>query len=155
MSKLNIEVKYSALYRPQAIGMLERQHQGLKNSLKAALLDMADTHQSKWLDFLPFVLLGRRVAYQPDMKASASEMTFGKNVTIPGELLTEPDDIEGVQAFQNLLDKVKQKTNVETKQPSRHNSPEKPLPDIPVGVSHVYTRQHHQSGPQPNFEGPF
>ena len=64
MDKLNIEVKYSALYRPQSIGMLERQHQGLKHSLKAALLDMGETHQSKWLDFLPFVLLGRRVAFQ-------------------------------------------------------------------------------------------
>ena len=61
LSKLNIDVKYSALYRPQSVGMLERQHQGLKNSLKAALIDMGDTHQSKWLDFLPFVLLGRRV----------------------------------------------------------------------------------------------
>ena len=47
MDKLNIEVKYSALYRPQSIGMLERQHQGLKNSLKAALLDMGTTHQEK------------------------------------------------------------------------------------------------------------
>ena len=34
LEKLNITVKYSALYRPQAIGMLERQHQILKNSLK-------------------------------------------------------------------------------------------------------------------------
>ena len=84
MSKLNIEVKYSALYRPQAIGMLERQHRGLKDSLKAALIDMGETHQDKWLDFLPFVLLGRRVAHQPDIGASASEMVFGKNVAIPG-----------------------------------------------------------------------
>ena len=36
LDKLNIKVQYSALYRPESIGMLERQHQGLKNSLKAA-----------------------------------------------------------------------------------------------------------------------
>ena len=29
MSKLNIDVKYSALYRPQSIGLLERQHRSL------------------------------------------------------------------------------------------------------------------------------
>ena len=155
MGKLNIKVQYSALYRPQSIGMLERQHQGLKNSLKAALIDMGEVHQDKWLDFLPFVLLGRRVAYQPDMGASASEMMFGKNVCIPGELLKEPDDIEGIQNFQNLLKKVRHSTDLGTKQPSRHNLPERPLPDIPLDVTHVYTRQHHQQGLQSNFEGPF
>ena len=155
LEKLNIDVKYSALYRPQSIGMLERQHQGLKNSLKAALIDMGELHQEKWMDFLPFVLLGRRVAFQPDMGASASQMTFGKNVTIPGELLCEPDDIEGIQSFQNLLEKVRHKTNNEVTQPSRHSLPEKPLPEIPVEVTHVYTKQHHQTGLQPNFEGPF
>ena len=57
MEKLNIDVKYSALYRPQSIGMLERQHRGLKDSLRAALEDMGQQHQDKWLDFLPWVLL--------------------------------------------------------------------------------------------------
>ena len=143
MSKLNIDVKYSALYRPQSIGMLERQHLGLKSSLKAALIDMAETHQNRWLDFLPFVLLGRRVAYQPDLGASASEMTFGKNVSIPGELLCDPD--EGTQSFQQILDIVRKKTNSPAVQPSNHAAPEKSLPPIPFEVTHVYTRQHHPS----------
>ena len=73
MSKLHIDVKYSALYRPQAIGLLERQHRCLKDSLKAAINDMTDKHQHKWLDHLPFVLLGRKVAVQPDIGASSSK----------------------------------------------------------------------------------
>ena len=133
--------------------MLERQHLGLKNSLKAALIDMGETHQSRCFDFLPFVLLGRRVAYQPDLGASASEMTFGKNVSIPGELLSDPD--EGSQSFQQLLDLVRKKTATTAIQPSRHSSPEGPLPPIPIDVTHVYTRQHHQTGLLPSFEGPF
>ena len=92
MKKLNVDVKYSASYRPESVGMLERQHQGLKNSLKAALIDMGEVHQERWYDFLPFVLLGKRVAYQPDLGASASELTFGKNVTIPGQLLLDPEE---------------------------------------------------------------
>ena len=58
MDKLNIEVKYSASYRPESIGMLERQHRSLKdsikaaivdveNSLKSSLLEMAEKHQNK------------------------------------------------------------------------------------------------------------
>ena len=58
MAKLNVNIKYSALYRPQAMGMIERQHRSLKDSLKAAINDLADKHQNKWLDFLPFVVLG-------------------------------------------------------------------------------------------------
>ena len=47
LKKLNVKVTYSALYRPQSIGMLERQHRGLKDSLKAALIDMGELHQEK------------------------------------------------------------------------------------------------------------
>ena len=155
MDRLNIEVKYSALYRPESIGMLERQHQGIKNSLKAALIDMGETHQDRWLDFLPFVLLGRRVAYQPDLGASASELTFGKNVTIPGEILQEPDSSSDISSVKELLSSIKQKTDRQSVQPSRHSLPEPAFPHIPDTVTHVYTKQHQKTGLQAAFEGPF
>ena len=75
MEKLNIEVKYSALYRPQSIGMLERQHQSLKSSLKAALIDMGDTYQDKWLNFLPFVLLLTNPTSEPLLLKCVLEKT--------------------------------------------------------------------------------
>ena len=103
MSKLNINVKYSALYRPQSIGMLERQHRGLKDSLKAALVDMGEKHNNRWIDHLPFVLLGRRVALQPDIGVSASEMTFGMNVRIPGQLLHDPGNLPEGPELHNIL----------------------------------------------------
>ena len=77
MKKLHIDVKYSALYRPQSIGMLERQHRDIKTSLKASIEQMVGKHQNKWLDHLPFILLGKRVSLQPDLGASPSELTFG------------------------------------------------------------------------------
>ena len=92
LDKLHIEVKYSALYRPQSVGLLERQHKSIKDSLKACLVEMGEKHQDRWLDHLPFVLLGRRVAYQPDLGASASEMVYGTNVRIPGQLLHDPGE---------------------------------------------------------------
>ena len=152
MSKLNIDVKYSALYRPESIGMLERQHRGLKDSLKSALIQMGDKHQQYWLDHLPFVLLGRRAAFQPDLGASASELTFGKKVTLPGQILADPDTTTDLQ---ELLQQVRLNTNNKAMQPSRHSPPERQLPDIPTDVTHAYTRQHQKIGLQPNFEGPF
>ena len=62
MAKLNVDIKYSALYRPESQGMLERQHRDMKESLKASIQDMVDKHQNKWMDHLPFVLLGKRVS---------------------------------------------------------------------------------------------
>ena len=40
-------------------------------------------------------------------------------------------------------------------QPSRHCPPESSMPSIAEEVTHVYTRQHHQTGLLPSFEGPF
>ena len=114
---------------------------------------MGDTHQERWLDHLPFVLLGRRVAFQPDLGASASELTFGKNVMVPGQLLSDPEKTE--DKLEDLLQQVRLATNNKAMQTSRHNPPEKPLSDIPDGVTHAYTRQHQTTRLQPNFEGPF
>ena len=155
LAKLNIEVRYSALYRPQSIGLLERQHRPLKDGLKAAIEDMTEKHQDKWLDFLPFILLGRRVALQPDIKASASELTFGMNMRIPGQILYDPGDLPDGPTLHGILSDVRNKTNKTAVQTSNHGAPEKVLPAIPNNVTHVYTRQHKTTGLQCPFEGPF
>ena len=155
MSKLNIEVKYSALYRPQAIGLLERQHRSIKDSLKSAIVDLGDTYQDKWLDFLPFTLLGRRNAHQPDLGASSSEYTFGTKVKIPGQLLTDPEDIPPGPRLHQLLENVRKATSNPAVPTSSHNEPEKSLKSIPLDVKYVYTRQHHTKGLQAPYEGPF
>ena len=155
MDKMHIEVKYSALYRPESIGMLERQHRSIKDSLKAAIVDMGAKYQDQWMDYLPFVLLGRRTAWQPDIGASSSEMVFGTNVRIPGQILHPPGEIEDTIALKNLLQDVKAKTNRPAIQPSNHSKPEKVFKDIPLEVTHVYTRQHKKSGLESPFEGPF
>ena len=55
---LGIKVIFTPRYRPQANSAIERQHQSIKNSLKAALLEMGDKHREKWSDILPWVLMG-------------------------------------------------------------------------------------------------
>ena len=155
LDKLHIEVKYSALYRPQSVGLLERQHKSIKDSLKACLVEMGEKHQDRWLDHLPFVLLGRRVAYQPDLGASASEMVYGTNVRIPGQLLHDPGEPETGPELQDILQRVRLNDTRPTMQTSRHSAPENKLKEIPSNVTHVYTRQHQVTGLQSPFEGPF
>ena len=64
---------------------------------------MAEKHQENWVDHLPFVLLGRRVALQEDIQASASELTFGMNVRIPGQLLHDPEIIKILSGDQKSI----------------------------------------------------
>merc|ERR1712015_2648 len=54
---LGIKVEFTPRFRPQANSAIERQHQSIKNSLKAALLEMGDKHRERWADILPWVLL--------------------------------------------------------------------------------------------------
>ena len=60
-----------------------------------------------------------------------------------------------VPELQELLKEVRNKTYRPAAQPSSHGPPVKPLPDIPEGVTHVYTRQHKKTGLQAAYEGPF
>ena len=155
MKKLNIQVNYSALYRPESQGLLERQHRDLKESLKAALEDMVEKHQSKWLDQLPLVLLGKRVTCQPDIGASPCELAMGMNVRIPGQILRDPGELQPVEELKSLLEQVRMNTANPAVQTSMHKAPEKPLAAIPEEVTHVYTRQHKATGLQTPWEGPF
>ena len=72
---------------------------------------------------------------------------------VPGQLLSDPEKTE--DKLEDLLQQVRLATNNKAIQTSRHNPPERPLTDIPEGVTHAYTRQHQTTGLQANFEGPF
>ena len=71
---LGTVVNFSPPLHPQSLGGLERQHRDIKVGLKSLLLGMASTHQSRWVEALPWVLLGRRTAHQPDLTASPAEL---------------------------------------------------------------------------------
>ena len=107
------------------------------------------------MNALPFVLLGRRVAFQPDIGTSASELTYGTTLTVPGQILRDPEEPLNEEELQMLLNKVKTTTSRPANQTSNHSKPERPLQGLPDGITHVYVRQHHTKGLQAPFEGPF
>ena len=90
LKTFNIEVKFSPAYYAANNGAIERKHQDLKNSLKASLVDMGNKHRDQWMRALPWVLLGKRVAFQPHLDASSAQMVLGMSPTIPGQLMGHP-----------------------------------------------------------------
>ena len=151
---LGIEIKHSPIYWPQANGLIERNHQSLKNSLKAQLVEMAEKFQDKWMDYLPWVLLGRRTAFNRDLKTSSAELTFGMHPQIPMVLAQEvKEEEEDELTIDKILTKLRFKNERIAVPTSTNNEPfTKPPPQT---VTHVYTRQHNVKGLQTNFRGPF
>ena len=70
-------IEYSPLYSASSLGGVERAHKDLKNSLKATLLAMNDTHQEKWMAILPWTLLSMRMSFHSELQASPAEVLFG------------------------------------------------------------------------------
>ena len=149
---LGIDIKHTPIYWPQGNGLLERNHQSLKNSIKAQLIEMGEIHKQNWYHYLPWALLGRRTAFNKDLGTSSSELALGTHVQVPGAVLqqvngsAEPninDILQNLQLKENRV-AVPTSTNpqVESAAPSEQ-------------VTHVYTKQHNVKGLQPKWTGPF
>ena len=105
---LGIEVNYVPRYHQATNGAIERQHRTLKESLKASLVQMGDIHRERWMEQLPFTLLGRRAAFQPDLQSSAADMTLGGDVVLPGLAFKE---VDGPDQPQELLKNLQTKAS--------------------------------------------
>ena len=85
-----IKVVFTPLYHSSSLGGVERKHRNLKLGLKASLHQMADESRSQWMSRLPWVMLGRRPAFQPELNATATELVFRSNPLLPGDIVGEP-----------------------------------------------------------------
>ena len=90
MDKFNVKVQFTPAYHAATNGAIEKRHQTIKNSLKASLVDMGNEHGDKWMSALPWVMLGKRIAVQPDLNISAAQLVFGRSLSVPGSLLGHP-----------------------------------------------------------------
>lgn len=78
---LGVDHLRTTAYHPQSNGLVERWHR----TLKSAILCL---EPSRWTEHLPTILLGLRTTYKPDIKATAAELVYGKDLKIPGEFFT-------------------------------------------------------------------
>ena len=154
---LDVEVKFSPLYRPQANGLIERQHRAIKDSLKASLVSMGDTHGKNWYKQLPWTMLGHRVSFQEDLGASPVQLTLGTEVQIPGALvgdmgpgppLTKPE-------LQGLLETLQTQAARPTLPNSRHNDEPRIFMNDTEKATHVYVRNENPKSMRPRYSGPF
>ena len=81
MVLLGIRRYRTSSYHPQSNGMVERFHRQLKSSLMAA------SQREHWSLALPLVLLGIRSSLKEDLQHSSSELVYGANLRLPGEML--------------------------------------------------------------------
>ena len=70
-------------------------------------------------------------------------------------MLRDHSDVQNLEELKDLALSVRKATANSAVPTSSHKPPEKPLPDIPVNVTHVYTRQHKTTGLDCPYEGPF
>jgi len=79
-SLLNIQHSQTTAYHPQSNGMVQRFHRRLKDSLR-----------DRWVDHLPWVLLGLRAAAREDYSTTPAQAAFGSPLILPGQLLDSPE----------------------------------------------------------------
>ena len=153
MKTFNVQVKFTPAYHAATNGAIEKRHQTIKNSLKASLIDMGNEHGDRWMDAPPWVMLGKRIAVQPDLDISAAQLVFAKSLSIPGQLLGHPG-----APLSNLQTKalLEQLYKMSAKPPVPTSTVSNPI-DLThtEGARHVYVKVEDPAPLAPRFEGPY
>ena len=66
-------------YHPESNSLVERFYRSLKSALRAML------NRSNWLENLPLVLLGQRIAVKEGIKCLSAEVVYGTTLRLPGQ----------------------------------------------------------------------
>ena len=114
---------------------------------------MGDQHGENWLRALPWVLLGRRTAFQPDLGTSSAELVLGDTPSVPGDLVGA--DINGDENIPQLLERLRAKAGRPPVQTAHHSPPKPYLPAAMANATHVYVRKGKDTPLGPKFRGPY
>lgn len=108
MKYLGIDKIRTTPYHPESNGMIERWHRALKVALMARL-----NCNTSWVQELPAALLGLRAAIRSDTGVSAAELTYGRNIRLPGdfydEVSTKMSDSEYIDRLRNIIGSLRPK----------------------------------------------
>ena len=152
MENFGITVSFTPAYHPQTNGAVERKHQDIKNALKASLVEMGNVHRDKWMKALPWVLLGLRVKYQPNLDASAAQMVLGMAPRIPGTMCGSPGPPLNSTQLRALLDQLYAMAD---RKPVQTTSKENKKDINTDHATHVYVKVENPLSLSPKFEGPY
>lgn len=144
---LRIQHLRTAAYNPKANGIIERWHRTIKSAIKCHKTD-------KWMDVLPFVLLGLRSIHKEDLGATSAELVYGTTLRLPSEFFhdsgTDCNAPDYVTKIKNCLQDIK------PVQTSKHTSRSVFVEQRLNTCSHVFVRTDAVRTPlQPTYKGPF
>ena len=116
---------------------------------------MADEAGELWMERLPWVLLGRRTAYQTELDTTPAELVLGANPVIPGDMVGEPGPPLTTPQLKSLLDSLRAQAARPAIQTSGHREPPVHEPVNLDQVTHVRLKRHKIGPLQHTYEGPF
>ena len=153
---LGVKIQFTPLYHPSSLGGIERKHRDLKEGLKTTLRQMGDSEGCKWMNRLPWVLLSRNSAFQPDLGSSPSELVMGENPALPGDLASDSSlqPITNPQ-LKDLLADLRSNADRPPIQTSSHRQPPVYMPDIVNKATHVRIKRAKPGVLGHSWDGPF
>ena len=123
------------------------------------LLEMGDTYKQDWYLHLPWVLLSRRVALQPDLGVSSSQVVLGMTPVVPGQLVGDPKPPMAPEEIKNLVSHLEATSDRPPMPTSNHSSPKTEyMPASTDSATHVYIKKdkllQSYTAPTPLWKGP-
>ncbi|KAK3759769.1 hypothetical protein RRG08_041727 [Elysia crispata] len=144
---LKVKLHHTSAYHPQENEMIERFHRTLKTALKACLT------APKWVEELPWLLLGLRTTPKEDLGYSSAELVYSEPLTIPSELVPP----KSAKSMDDLPLSFRLNILLCAPRPASHHT--SALPYLSPSLSaakHVYVRQDGTKGPlQRPYSGPY
>lgn len=136
-------------YHPAANGMVKRFHRQLKTAIKC--------HQTeRWVEILPVVLMGIRVAWKEDIQATVVEMIYGEPIKLPGQFL-QNDEKTNDEYPGGMLEQLKENMrNLRPQEVKKHGQITPFIFQNMKTASHAFLRRELLGGAlQPPYEGPY
>ena len=120
------------------------------------LVEMGQEYKQDWYFHLPWVLLSRRVALQPDLSTSSSKLVFGVDPVMPGQLIGAPAPPLSLEHLKGLASHLEAAADFQPKQMSNHNTKPKKeyMPISTENGTHVYLKKDNPKGLLPSYTGP-
>lgn len=134
-------------YHPQANGMIERWHRTLKAAIMA-------NRTERWVDILPFVLLGLRSVVNEDREVSPAQITYGTELRLPADFFPE-DRQNTIKNLPQFVENLRNTLRDLALPPRKHGEPRIFVPPTLATAAHVFLRVETQrKALQPPYTGP-
>ena len=120
------------------------------------LIEMGNQHKQDWYLHLPWVLLLRRVALQPDLGTSSSKIVLGMDPVVPGQLVGAPGPPMPPDHVQGLVKHLEAAADTPAKQTSNHNKSNQKeyMPASTETATHAYIKVDNPKGLLQSYTGP-